>query len=436
MTAVTGGILHRALRNAGLLLTGKAAAGVMQLATFAIAARSLGLEEFGALSIVLAQIQLLIGIATFQSNQAVIRYGVAHIEANDRAAFHGLIKVGTLFDLAAAAAAATAAVLLAPLIGRWAGWDARLVLAAQLIAPLAFANAIATPKGMLRLFGRFDLLARHVTVTPAARLAGTLIAATLGARLFGFVAVWLVSGLIGAAVALLFGWREAARRGLLTGFGPSLRNLTAGNPGIWGFSAIANLHSTLALVPGHLSTFAVGVVLGPASAGLMKVAQEVGTGLAKPIDLLNQTVYPDLARLAAEGRWRRLRRLVVRSGVIAAAVSAAITVALALFGEDIVGAVFGSSFRAAHPVLLLISFATTISVSAFAVDPALYAAGRASRPLFTSLAANGLFVAILVALLPTERLLAPGLAYVAAAIVTVSLSAWWMKTAIPVSSTH
>ncbi|WP_310468304.1 lipopolysaccharide biosynthesis protein [Sphingomonas sp.] len=431
MTAVKGGILNRALRNAGLLLSGKAAAGVMQLATFAIAARALGLAEFGALSIVLAQIQLLIGIATFQSNQAVIRYGVAHIEANDRAAFQRLVKVGTLFDLAAALAAATAAVLLAPVIGRWAGWDGRLVLAAQIIAPLAFANAIATPKGMLRLFGRFDLLARHVTITPAARLIGTIVAAALGATLFGFVAVWLVSGLIGAAVALLFGWREAARRGLLAGLGPSLRNLTAGNAGIWGFSAIANLHSTLAMIPGHLSTFAVGVVLGPAPAGLMKVAQEVGTGLAKPIDLLNQTVYPDLARLAAEGRWRRLRRLVLKSGVIAAAVSAAITVLLALFGEYVVGAIFGASYRAAHHVLLLISLATTVSVSAFAVIPALYAAGRATGPLFIALGANLLFVAVLLGLLPSEQLFAAGLAYVAAAIATVLLSAYWMRSAIP-----
>lgn len=429
--AVQGGILQRALRNAGLLLTGKAAAGLMQLATFAIAARTLGLEEFGNLSIVLAQMQLLIGIATFQSNQAVIRYGVSHVTANDRVAFQGLAKAGTLLDLGAAVAATAAAVLLAPLIGDWAGWDSRVTIAAQLIAPLAFANAIATPKGMLRLFGRFDLLARHVTVTPGARLAGSLGVATLGGGLFGFIAVWLVSGFLGAAVAVWLGWREAARRGLMAGVGPSLRGVNAANPGIWGFSAIANLHATLGLVPSHLSTFVVGIVLGPAAAGLVKVAQEFGTGLAKPIDLLNQTVYPDLARLASDGRWRRLRRLVVKSGLIAASVSAGITLLLALVGGQLLALVFGPAYRGAIDVLLLISLATTIAVSVFAVDPALYAAGRASRPLFTALASNLLFVALLVALLPTQKLLAPGLAFVSGALVTLALSTWWMHSAIP-----
>ena len=429
--AVQGGILQRALRNAGMLLTGKAAAGAMQLATLAIAARSLGLEAFGMLSIVLAQIQLLIGIATFQSNQAVIRYGVTHVTANDRAAFQGLAKAGTLLDLGAATVATAAAVLLAPLIGGWAKWDAQVITAAQLIAPLAFANAIATPKGMLRLFGRFDLLARHVAVTPAARLVGSIAVALLGGGLFGFIAVWLVSGFLGAAVAGWLGWREAARRGLLKGVGPSLRGLDAANPGIWGFSAIANLQSTLALVPTHLSTFAAGVVLGPAAAGLVRVAREFGTGLAKPIDLLNQTVYPDLARLAADGRWNRLRRLVVKSGLIAAAVSAAITVLLALAGGPLLALVFGPEYRAASDLLLLTSLGTTIAVSVFAVDPALYAAGRASRPLFTAIAGNLLFVALLVALLPSETLLAPGIAFVASALVTLLLSAWWMRSAIP-----
>ncbi len=70
-------------------------------------------------------------------------------------------------------------------------------------------------------------------------------------------------------------------------------------------------------------------------------------------------------------------------------------------------------------------------MSVFAVDPALYAAGRASRPLFTALVSNLLFVALLFALLPTERLLAPGIAFVASALVTLALSSWWMRSAIP-----
>ena len=291
-------MLRRALRNAGLLLTGKAAAGLMQLATFAIAARSLGLTDFGNLSVMLAGIQLLIVLATFQSNQAIVRYGVLHLNSADRAAFQRMIKLGVLLDLVAAAAAVAAALLLAPIIAEQAGWTARQTDAWRLLALLPATIALATPKGLLRLFGRFDLLARHVTVTPLARLAGAMLLAMTGAGLMGWVVMWLLAGAAGLLVAFWLAIREARRRHLLGGMAFDFRGLRDGNPGMIRFAMLSNLHSSLVFLPGHLATFSVGMVLGPQSAGLMKVAQELGSGLAKPIDLINQAVYPDIARLS------------------------------------------------------------------------------------------------------------------------------------------
>ena len=421
------GILRRALANAGLLLTGKVAAGVMQLATFALAARGLGLVEFGLFSMLLAQIQLLTGLAAFQSNQAVIRYGVDHLRDGNVAAFQSLVKAGTILDFGAALIAMMAALLLAPPIGQWLGWDARLILAAQLIAPLALTNAIATPKGMLRLFGRFDLLTKHVAVTPAARLVGVGIAFAVGGALPLYLALWLLAGLVGALVALALGWREAARRALLTGFDLRMRRLGADNPGIWRFSILSNLHSSVLLIPSQLSTFLVGALLNPAAAGLFKVARELGTGLAKPIDLLNQSVYPDVARLVAGGEWARLRRTVIHSGMIAAAAGGIITLLILVLGRPLIVLVFGPEYLLALPVLALISIATTIAVAVFAIDPALYAFGRPSAPLLTAVVANLVFVAILVWRLGEDGLAGAGFAFIAASLVTVLGSLFWFR---------
>lgn len=428
---VASGVLRRALNNAGLLLGGKGAAGLMQLATFALAARGLGLEQFGYFSIMLAQTQLLIGIATFQSNQAIVRYGVLRLGSGDRRGFQALAKFGTLLDWGAACFAALATYLTATLVGQAAGWDERLIHAAQLLALLPFTAAIATPKGLLRLFGRFDLLAKHVTATPLVRLLGVAAVGLSGGGLLGYVGVWLFAGMVGAAVALWLGWREARRRGQLAGFDWSMRHLAAANPGIWRFSIISNLHSSLLLLPGHLSTFTVGMMLGPQAAGLMKVAQELGTGLAKPIDLINQTVYPDIARLAAQADWRRLRRLDFRAGAAAAAISALITVLLYLFGEWLIGLVFGAGFVGAYAVLLLISMATILNVAVFAADPTLYALGKPSRPLASAAIANAMFAAVLISALPGIGLAAAGAAYLSAGLVNFALSIFWLKRMIP-----
>lgn len=429
--ALKSGILKRALGNAGLLLTGKGASGVMQLATFALAARTLGPVEFGLFSVMLAQIQLLIVLATFQSNQAIVRYGVDHVASGDRKAFQGLIGFTSLLDLAAAAAASLAAFLLAPLVARAAGWDGDYVGAARLLALLPLAGAIATPKGMLRLFGRFDLLARHVTITPAVRLAGTLVLAIIGGSLADFAILWLLAGAVGAAVALLFGWREAGRKGLLADYRPRLRGATRRNPGLWGFVLLSNLHSSFLLLPGHAATILTGLILGAPAAGLMKVAQEIGTALAKPIDLINQAVYPDIARLASAGSWARLRKLIARAGVTAAAIGLAIAAVIAVAGGPLIALAFGDAFRPAASVLLLVSIATAITVGLFAAEPTLYALGRPSRPLLTSLGTSLLFLAVLALGLPEAGLIAAGWAYVAGALASVALSLFWLHRELP-----
>lgn len=428
---VATGVLKRALRNAGVLLTGKAAAGLMQLATFAIAARTLGIGEFGHLSVLLAGMQLLITVATFQSNQAIVRYGVMHLRSEDRTAFQRLVKFTTLLDILAGLAAGIAALLLAPLIAGWAEWDQRELDAWRWLALLPLTLAVASPKGLLRLFGRFDLLSHVVTITPFLRLLGAALLALIGADLFGWVVMWIVAGFGGAAAGVAIGWGEARRRGLLAGMNGSLTGLREANPGILRFSLIANLHSSLVQMPGHVATFSVGMVLGAGAAGLMKVAQELGTALAKPIDLINQSVYPDIARLADSGEWRRLRRLVARTGAAAAAVSALTTLLLLVAGRGVIELVFGDGFGDAHLLLLLLSAATTVSVAVFSVDPAMYAIGKPSRPLITAVIADVLFVAILFGAFARLGIYAPGAAYVAAAVANLACALWWMATQIP-----
>ncbi len=428
---VATGVLRRALRNAGVLLTGKAAAGLMQLATFAIAARSLGIGAFGLLSVLLAGMQLLIVLATFQSNQAIVRYGVMHLRSEDRSAFQRLIKFTTLLDIGAGIAAAAAAMLLAPLIAQWANWEQRELDAWRWLALLPLTLAVATPKGLLRLFGRFDLLSRFVTITPFLRLTGAILLAVLGGDLFGWVIMWIVAGAGGAAAGVFLGWREARRRGLLVGMDRTLSGLREANPGILRFSLIANIHSSLAQMPGHVATFSVGMVLGSGPAALMKVAQELGTALTKPIDLINQSVYPDIARLAASREWKRLRRLVLRTGAAAATVSALTTLLLLITGRGVIELVFGDGFDGAYRLLLLLSAATTVTVAVFSVDPTMYALGKPSRPLITALIANGLFVAVMFAAFPLLGLYAPGAAYVAAAVANLACALWWMATQVP-----
>ena len=416
------GMMKRALRNVGLLLTSKGATGLMQLGSFALIARGLGPVEFGLFALLQTHVQFLSGVATVQSNQAVIHYGVKHLAAGDVPAFQAIVKAGTLLDVAGALVAMVLAVLLAPAVASFLEWDARIVFYAQCFAPLALANAIATPKGMLRLFDRFDLLARHVMVTPAVRLAGSAVAFLLDAPLPAYLAVWLIAGYAGAAVALGMAWRQAARRGLLAGLNADLRGLSRCNPGVWRFMAISNVYSTLALVPNYLSVFLVGGIVGPVAAGLYKIAREIGTAIAKPVDLLNQALYPDIARLASAHDWHNLTWIAIRAGLLAGGVGALLLLAVMLAGETIVAALFGADFVDATPVLRLLVLATAISVTVFASEPVLYALGRPDVLLKMSVLVNGVLFGLMAWMLQVMGLIGAGWASVATALLGALLS--------------
>lgn len=406
------GILRRAVANAGLLLSGKASAGLMQLATFAIAARALGATDFGIFSVLVAQVMLFAGLASFESSQAIIRYGVPHLHAGDNHAAQSLFKAGTLLDLGAASVAALAMVLAAPLFADWLGWDDELMRLAQWSAPLTFASAIGTSKGMLRLFDRFDILSWHAIVTPAARLVMVGLAALLGLSLGWYLAIWVVAGWLGAIAAALLAWREARRRDLLGGLNASLRGLGKAQPGMWRFAFFSNLNSSLALVPSHLATVIVAALLDDAAAGAYRIAREVAAGLLKPIDLINQAIYPDLARLVLARDWARLRKTAVRGGANGAVIFAGMTVMIALLGEILLDWIFGPEFAEAAPLLIAIGVATTLRVTVFAANPVLYAFGRPDMAVLLSLITGALFVALLFWRLPVDGLTGAGWAYI------------------------
>ena len=101
--AAAGGpreIFRRILRNAGLILGGKAATALLNLAATSIAIRSLGLEAMGVLVLVHAFARTASSFVKFQSWQAVLRYGAGCLEPERRAEFHALLRFTAGLDLA------------------------------------------------------------------------------------------------------------------------------------------------------------------------------------------------------------------------------------------------------------------------------------------------------------------------------------------------
>ena len=406
-------VFARIFKNAGLLLGGRIATGVLNLGILAITAHALGAEQFGLVILVQTYAAAIVAVATFQSWQAVIRYGAVAVERNEMGSYHALLRFCTFLDMGGVLVGTVVAYLAVPFVGPLLNWDGDVMAAAGPYCLVILFSVTATPMGLLRLYGRFDLLSIQSVVSPLVRLIGVAIAAWFDAPLTAYLWASFVGGAAAGIVLVVMGWWEAARHGHLKAFtmSPHAWMLAVEHhPGIWRFAIASNLHTTLQVVSGHLTTVIVGGVVGPAAAGLFKVAREVATSITKPAEALNHAIYPEFARLASREAWAPMPRLIVRSGVVAGLASLALLALAVIGGQWFLAVSFGAEFVEAQGALIALLVAATVNVAGFPMDPALYAMGRPGIPLQVNTVALLLSIPILVVLARVAGPLGAGLA--------------------------
>jgi len=418
------GVFRRIFKNASLLLSGRAANGLLGLGTLSLMAHGLGAGNFGLVILVQTYVLVITGLATFQSWQALIRYGAICLKNDDTAGFQNLLKFTTILDAGGVVVGVTIGYFGAPVIGPFMQWSPEVISYAQAYSFLILFTVIATPTGLLRLFDRFDLLTVQASVTPLLRLIGVAIATVLDAPIWSYLLAWFVAGTVGGIALMILGWREAAKRGLLVGMNWSWRGLTQGHDRIWRFSIISNFHSSLQLVTGHMATFLVGFVAGPAAAGLYKVGKDVATTLTKPAELLNHSIYPEFAKLGSQNSWGEFPRLILRGGALSGGAGLVLLTICIFAGEAFLKLMFGPDFAAAYGVLTLLVAAATLTVAGFSMDPALFAMGRPGIPLQVNIVSVfGVFLPLIFVLGKSYGATGAGLAALASSVIVFTAMA-------------
>lgn len=398
----------RIFRNAGALVTGKGAGGVLSLAYLAIAARTLGPHDMGVLVLAHAYAMTIAGVARFQSWQAVIRFGTPLIASENGDLFKRLIRYTARIDALSAAIGVALAVIAAPLAARWFNWDADVLRLVYLYAAAVPFLMGATPTGILRLFGKFKTLGVQMTVMPAVRFAGSVAAALSGGGVEAFLAVWIISAFANGVSLWALGWRELHIRSLrprLTG-----RAETPSDPAWLPFMIKTNGVSTLDLVNESVPVLLVGGIAGSAAAGFFQLAQNVTNLLAHPTNMLNHATFPELARVEAEAGHGRMVSVAVKSAALAMAAAAPLIAIFILFREQIAVLVGGADFRPAGSIVAGMAAYQLIRIATVVFESAAVARGKAGAALIAQILGAGGLIGAMFALLPHIGVVAAAIA--------------------------
>ena len=286
------------LKNFFVVLRGRGIAAVFNLAATALMANALPAIEFGLVILLHTYILAVRGVLNFRTFEAIVRFGVPLHENGEDEGLKQLFRTTTLIDLTSAIAATLVGVSAASIAGGFLHWDAQMVSLAGLYSLVMLTTVSNTPNGILRLYDRFDALSIFYTVGPAVRITGVVIAWSMDAGMYIYVAIWAAAFVLENSWLFIRGHLEIRRH--LDGNiwqGGSWKEIRKTSREFRHFITMVYWQTNIDLLPKHVSVLLAGSLLGPAAAGMFRLARDFSSILSKPAMMLREVLFPDLTRI-------------------------------------------------------------------------------------------------------------------------------------------
>ena len=428
----------RIAANTGLMMGSKGLAVVLGLGSMMIAAKSLTASELGIILFLHAYMLFFSEVTAFQSWQSLIRFGTDDVKNKDATALSRLIQFGFKIDAISAVFGFLISVAIFSLIvwltqafpdifARAKTFDiSELRNLAALYCILILFRQRGVGIGVFRLFDKFHILALHGLVMPLTRFFGVLIAVSSGAGFAGFLWAWFLGSLAAyffLPIAVMF---ELKGRHLLKPVFFAKSSLRRPRKGLWPFMIKSNIDSTLAAATLHLPALMVMGIFGSAWVAIYRIAEEVAKLLSEGFKLLDQVIYPELAKMVSLGQADKILRLVTRTAVMLLSFGLVIAALVQLAGPDLLGRIFSADYEQAAPLTSLLVLAAALTGIAAPLYPVLYAADRPERAIYARGTGVIVYVVAFLILSFTIGKMAPGwaaiLSNVAAVVILVFLA--------------
>jgi Membrane protein involved in the export of O-antigen and teichoic acid len=298
--------------------------------------------------------------------------------------------------------------------------DTKHVLLLMAYSTILFTPGVGSASGLLRLNNRFDIGGRQMTIAPTLRFLGVVIAWALGAPIEIFVAIW-GTAYVAENVYLLWQAKHKYRKQINQSLVDSSLKSASLNDfhGLRHFLWVTYWQSNIDLLPKHFTTLLVGHLLGPAEAGLLRLAREIASALSRPALLIRQVVFTDLTRTWNEGS-ADFEVVAYRTALLGGALGMVFVALSYLFGEYLLGSLLGPEFIAAKDVLTLMLLAATLDLATSPLLSGLYAMGHAIKTLRITMASTALYLLMFVLLTRQFGLIGAGLATSVGAALTLA----------------
>ncbi len=353
--------LRRILRNSAWLFGASAVGTALSAVQGVLIGRALGLTAFGVLGVVFTFVSVFSRLTSFRLNEFIVQY-LTRPEAQDRQRSAALVKLSLGVEIGAALTAFALLWIAAPFAARWAARTPDAYGLIRAYGAIVLVNAASeTTQGILQVYGRYRTCSVASGVGSATSLAAVIAVLALGYGLNGVVAARLAGELVTAAVLGVTTMSEVRRRLGNRWWAAPLGILSGERKSIAKFVSSTNVTLTLSMLSKDGDLLWLGLLRGPAEAGLYRLAH-LGASLAfLPVGLLAPSINPDVSGHAARLRWQEFRVLLHRASALAACYVLPVIGLIALLHTPAIRLLLGEQFVPAGPTLVILSIGMGLS---------------------------------------------------------------------------
>jgi len=410
----------RVLKNFGVVLRGRGIAGVFTLAATTLMANALPVAEFGLVILLHTYVLAVRGILNFRTYEAIVRFGIPLHENGDNEGLKQLFRTTTMVDVTSSVAATLLGISAASIAGGFLHWDAQMISLAGLYSLVMLSTASNTPNGILRLYDRFDALSVFYVLGPAIRITGVGIAWTMDAGMNVFVAIWAAAFVLDNIWLFVRGHLEFNRHNNGNIWqGGHWQELRKTSREFRRFIVVVYWQTNIDLMPKHLAVLLAGSMLGPAAAGMFRLARDFSTILSKPAMMLNEVLFPDLARIL-HSEAAGFHELTFRAVKVAGA-AGLLLVLLSIPAAGPILGIIGPEYTEAKLLVTLMLLAATFELAGAPLRATAYAIGKVAQVLRIYLLSLLIYLGLFYVLTPLMGLQGPGVAACTGTLLTLLL---------------
>ena len=393
-------LLTRVLKNSGYLLSATTIGMVLSFAQGILAARLLGLWDFGKISQVTTVVVTVNRLFSFRMGEFVIRFFGKELAEKKLEAAGIAIKTAFMIEGFTSILAFICLWLVAPLGAQLFVKDPATTGVIRLFGLAILANITTeSATGVLQVTNQFKKQAVINLVSSIVTLAIITVAFILKGDLLFVLWAYIAGKFIVGLGPILLAWLSLQRE-LGAGWWRTRYRKPQSFREMLKFGFSTNLSATIKLLVSESELLWVGFFLNSEAAGLYKIAMTIVNPLMMPITPMIDTTFPELARSVVLKKWNDLKRLLRRTTLIAAAWTGFVVLGMAIFGKWIIRIAYTEPFVPAYSAMMILLVGSGFSTIFFWNRKLLLAFGKANIPLLILAAAAALKVGLSFWLVP------------------------------------